>query len=152
MTDPRPIEANIEIDAPPREVWAVVSDLERMGEWSPQCLRMRVFGPVRLGARAVNLNRQGMRVWPSTAKVVWYEPQRAIAFRITENRTVWSFELGETSTGTRVTERRETPDGLSTLSAFSTDRLLGGTAEFEEGLQRGVEQTLRRIKAEVERG
>ncbi len=64
MTDPRPIEANIEIDAPPREVWAVVSDLERMGEWSPQCLRMRVFGPVRLGARAVNLNRQGMRVWP----------------------------------------------------------------------------------------
>lgn len=81
-----------------------------------------------------------------------YEPQRAIAFRITENRTVWSFELGETSTGTRVTERRETPDGLSTLSAFSTDRLLGGTAEFEEGVQRGVEQTLRRIKAEVERG
>ncbi|MGI8954876.1 MAG: SRPBCC family protein [Nocardioidaceae bacterium] len=152
MTDPRPIEANIEIDAPPREVWAVVSDLERMGEWSPQCLRMRVFGPVRLGGRAVNLNRQGMRVWPSTAKVVQYEPQRAIAFRITENRTVWSFELGETSTGTRVTERRETPDGLSTLSAFSTDRLLGGTAEFEEGLPRGVEQTLRRIKAEVERG
>lgn len=70
MTDPRPIEANIEIDAPPREVWAVVSDLERMGEWSPQCLRMRVFGPVRLGARAVNLNRQGVPVWPSTAKVV----------------------------------------------------------------------------------
>jgi len=58
MTDPRPIEANIEIDAPPREVWAVVSDLKRVGEWSPQCLRMRVFGPVRLGARAVNLNRQ----------------------------------------------------------------------------------------------
>ena len=111
-----------------------------MGEWSPQCLRMRVFGPVRLGARAVNLNRQGMRVWPSTAKVVRYEPQRAIASRITENRTVWSFELGET------------PDGLSTRSAFSTDRLLGGSAEFEEGLQRGVEQTLRRIKAEVERG
>ena len=94
MTDPRPIEANIEIDAPPREVWAVVSDLKRVGEWSPQCLRMRVFGPVRLGARAVNLNRQGMRVWPSTVKVVRYEPQRAIAFRITENRTVWSLSWG----------------------------------------------------------
>ncbi|MGI8536354.1 MAG: SRPBCC family protein [Mycobacteriales bacterium] len=144
------IEASTDIDAPPREVWEVVSDLKRMGEWSPQCRRMHVFGDVRLGARTLNLNHQGRVFWPTDAKVVRYEPQRAIAFRITVNRTVWTYELTETQAGTRLTERREVPEGISRLSGFLTGKVLGSTPRFERGLQRGIEQTLARIKAEVE--
>lgn len=148
------IEGSIEIAATPREVWAVVSDLKRMGEWSPQCQKMLIFGDVRRGARALNINKQGKLVWPTTAKVVRYEPQKAIAFRITENRTVWTYELEPTADGkgTKVTERREAPQGVSKISGFATERLLGGTGDFEVGLHKGIEMTLARIKVEVEQG
>lgn len=148
-----PIEDSIEIAATPREVWALVSDLRRMGEWSPQCYRMIVLGDVRRGARTLNINKQGKLVWPTTAKVVRYEPQRALAFRIPVNRTVWTYELEPTAdgTGTKLSERREAPQGISKLSGFATERLLGGTADFEVGLRKGIEKTLARIKAEVER-
>lgn len=148
-----PIEDSIEIDATPREVWALVSDLKRMGEWSPQCHRMIVFGAVRRGAHTLNINKQGKLVWPTTGKVVRYEPQKAIAFRIPINGTVWSYELEPTAdgAGTVLTERREAPEGISRLSGFATERILGGTSDFEVGLLKGIRKTLARIKAEVER-
>lgn len=30
-----PLSVSVDIDAPPSAVWSVVSDLKRMGEWSP---------------------------------------------------------------------------------------------------------------------
>ncbi len=40
------LEASVEIDASPAQAWAVLSDLRRMGEWSPECRRVRVLGGV----------------------------------------------------------------------------------------------------------
>lgn len=147
------IEDTIEISAPPAAVWAVVSDLKRMGEWSPQCVRMWVLGgPVRLGTRTINLNRQGWKRWPTNAKVVSYGPERELAFRILENRTVWSYRLEPTETGTRLTESRRAPRGVSRLSQVATRLFLGGTTAFEAGLVDGIRQTLQRIKTEAEAG
>jgi uncharacterized protein YndB with AHSA1/START domain len=151
MTNQPLIEDSIDIAAPPEAVWAIVSDLRRMGEWSPQCQRMWVIGRgVRLGTRTVNLNRQGWKRWPTNAKVVAFEPQRRLAFRIVENRTVWTYELEPTATGTRVTESRRAPHGVSRLSNIATRTVLGGTAPFEAGLATGIRRTLERIKAEAE--
>ena len=37
-----------------------VSDLRRMGEWSPQCRKMFIRGnPVGVGTRTININRRG---------------------------------------------------------------------------------------------
>ena len=88
------LEASIDVDASPEQVWKVVSDLKRMGEWSPQCKKMKVFGgDVRKGTTTLNINRKGLLVWPTTAKVVEFEPNKAIAFRIVENKTIWSYTL-----------------------------------------------------------
>lgn len=146
------IDGSIEIDAPPADVWAVVSDLRRMGEWSPQCQRMVVFGgAVKQGTRTLNINQQGWARWPTTAKVVAFEPVHRIAFRIDVNRTVWTYELEPTAGGgTRVTESRTTPDGVPGITGFASERLFGGTDDFEESLQRGIAKTLERIKTEVE--
>jgi len=45
---------NVQIDAPPREVWAVMSDVERWHEWTPTVISVRRTnaGPFRIGARA----------------------------------------------------------------------------------------------------
>lgn len=105
------LEASIDIDASPQDVWAIVADLQRMGEWSPpQCKVMKVIGgTVREGAKTINVNRKGLLVWPTSSKVVRFEPNKSVAFRIAENRTIWSYELEPTATGTKVTERRELP-------------------------------------------
>ena len=66
----QPLEASIDIDAAPERVWAIVSDLERMPQWSPQCTRMKVIGRLREGALTLNLNRDGWKRWPTTARVV----------------------------------------------------------------------------------
>ena len=146
------LEATLAVAAPPAQVWAVVTDVARMGEWSPQVVRTVVLGgPVRLGTRFLNLNHQGLKHWPTSAKVVRFAPHRDFAFRISENRTVWSFGLEPTAAGgTLVIHRRETPDGISSVSNLLVDKLLGGQASFVPELRRGMVRTLERIKAEVE--
>ncbi|MFD4182103.1 SRPBCC family protein [Rhodococcus sp. NPDC058514] len=144
------LEASIEIDAPPAAVWAVVSDLKRMGEWSPQCRRMHVFGEVTHGTKTFNLNKKGLLVWPTTSKVVRFEPNKAIAWRVAENHTIWTYSLEATATGTRLTERREAPTGTTKLSSFLVDKFMGGTADFEVDMVKGMNTGLARIKSAAE--
>ncbi|UPK76420.1 SRPBCC family protein [Nocardioidaceae bacterium SCSIO 66511] len=146
------LEASIDIDAPVDRVWAIVSDLKRMGEWSPNCRKMVVFGEVRKGTRTLNINRKGVLHWPTNAKVVALEPNERLVFRITENRSVWSYALEPTDNGgTRVIERRETPNGVSGFAQFFAKVFLGGNKVLESDLRAGMETTLARIKTEAER-
>lgn len=148
----RVLEASTEIAAPPNEVWRVVSDLSRMPEWSPQTVRMRVFGRARRGAHTVNLNKYGWKVWPTTSTIVRYDENTAIAFRMNENRTTWSYELTPTTSGTTLTERRVPPvGGIPKPVTFLMDKLFGGTQSFDDELTRGMKDSLDKIKAAVER-
>ncbi|WP_026919118.1 SRPBCC family protein [Gordonia shandongensis] len=142
------IEDSIEIDATPEKVWAIVSDLRRMGEWSPQCKKMIVFGgDVKLGTSTLNINRRGPLVWPTRSKVVSFEPDREIAFRIAENRTVWSFRIEPTATGVRLTESRTAAGGATTkVSSTLVDKFMGGEKNFEDELAVGIRETLGKIK------
>src|SRR5690349_20379653 len=117
------LEDSIEIAAPAAEVWALVTDIPRMAKWSPQVVKSSVKGgEVKLGATFSNLNKQGIKRWPTAGKVVRFTPPAAgakgdFAFKIRENRTIWSFELEPTADGgTKLTERRETPQGISNVS------------------------------------
>ncbi|OZC59985.1 polyketide cyclase [Rhodococcus sp. 06-470-2] len=146
------LEATIDIAASPETVWSIVSDLQRMGEWSPQCKMMKVFGgPVGKGTKTLNVNRKGMLVWPTTSKVVTFEPNRELAFRVVENKTIWSYTLTPTATGTTVVEKREAPSGTSAVSSLLVKRVLGGIDEFDVELVEGMNSTLRRIKVESEK-
>lgn len=148
---PRNLEATIDIAAPPEQVWAVVADLRRMPEFSPQCIRMFVIGgEIGVGARTINLNRDGWKRWPTSSKVVRYEPNKAIAFRVVENHVTWSYELTATETGTTLTERRDVSEGVTTFSRKAIAVGLGGEGPFETKLEQGMSTTLSRIKAAVE--
>lgn len=151
MTKTAELQATATINATPAKVWSLVSDLPRMAQWSPQVVKTKVFGEVKQGARFVNLNKQGWKRWPTSAKVVRFEAEKDIAFRITENRTVWSFQLTDNGDGTtEVSHRRETPDGISGLSKGLTKVVLGGQEAFGEELQTGMQQTLAKLKADAE--
>jgi hypothetical protein len=75
--------------------------------------------------------------------VVRCEPHTDFAFRIRENWTIWSFALEPTAAGgTRLTQRRETPKGISGLSLRLTKVALGGVPKFTGELEALVEPPL----------
>lgn len=153
-SSPATIESSIEIDAPPARVWEVVSDVRNATQWSSQAWKIFALGGrTTKGTWALNLNKRGPVLWPTTSRVVEFEPGRRFGNRITENTTVWVFELEPTPDGgTRLTERREVPEGLTFISRFLTDKVFGGQPAFTSEMDEGVSLSLKRIKTLVERG
>lgn len=146
------LQAQIAINAPVPKVWALISDLRRMPQWSPQCRWMKPIGPLRQGARTINLNRRNLLFWPTTCTVVEVVPEKKLAFRVDSNRSIWSYELEPNGEGTRVIESRHAENGVSSFSNLSVNLLLGGTTNFERELVEGMNASLENIKAAAEEG
>ena len=144
------LQAQIDIDAPPAKVWALISDLRRMPEWSPQTRKMKLLGGMRVGAKTVNFNRRGLQVWPTTSTITAIEPERKLTFRVDLNGTEWSYELEPIEGGTRVVESRRAPNGVKKVSTVLVNAMMGGVPSFEDELVDGMNQTLARIKAAAE--
>lgn len=147
---PNTLEASIDIAVAPERVWAVVSDLTRMPEFSPTTRHMKPLGTPRTGTWTVNLNKVRGMYYPTTSRIVRYEPNQAFAFRMNENGTVWSFTLEATESGTRLIERRDVPNGVRAPVRLAIDKFLGGEQQFESDLVTGMNETLGRIKAAAE--
>jgi uncharacterized protein YndB with AHSA1/START domain len=145
------LQAQIDIDAPVAKVWTLVSDLSRMPQWSPQCRVMKAIGPLRQGARTINLNRRKRLFWPTTCTVTEVIPEKKLAFKVDINRAIWSYELSPTDTGTRLVESRHAENGVTAFSNLSINALMGGVPSFEQELVDGMNATLSRIKAAAER-
>lgn len=145
------LQAQIDINAPVGKVWALVSDLRRMPEWSPQCRLMKTLGPLRPGARTVNLNRRKFMFWPTTARITEVIPEQKLAFRVDANNTVWAYELEPTETGTKLTESRHAENGTTAVSNALVNAFFGGVPSFEDELVDGMNASLARIKAAAER-
>lgn len=151
MTQPLPITASVHVDASPEAVWAAVSDVRRMPEWSPECRRVVVLGPagaVGVGTRFLGVNRRGWAVWPTISTVVRHEQDRAVAWKVRQSAATWTYELEPDGSGTRLTARRDL-DGFSTMTRVAAP-LIGGAQSHDEELAQGLATTLERIKATVE--
>jgi uncharacterized protein YndB with AHSA1/START domain len=146
------LKAEVDIDAPASEIWALISDFRRMPQWSPQCRLMKPFGPVRRGTRTLNLNRRNRLMWPTTCTVVEVVPEKKLAFKVDTNRTIWSYELEPNGQHTRVIESRHAENGVSAFSNLSVNTLFGGTSNFERELLDGMNASLANIKAAAEKG
>lgn len=156
LTDVAPLSATIEIDAPPAEVWAKISDLRNMARWSPQTAKSFRRGGSGVGAKFLNVNRLGLLVWPTQSKVVRFTKPAPgetaeIAWRVKENFTVWSLKLTQNAAGgSTLTSTREAPDGISDVSVRMTKMAFGGVPKFSSQLEADMAVTLAKIKADVE--
>ena len=148
---PSSFQVPIEIDAPVSKVWSLISDLNNMPQWSPQCRLMKPLGQVRPGTRTLNLNRRNNLFWPTTSTITEVIPERKLAFRVNTNNTVWSYELEPTATGTKVVERRHAENGTKAVSTLTVNAGMGGVPNFEKELIEGMNTSLARIKAAAER-
>lgn len=150
------IEVSTTIAAPPDRLYAMVSDVTRMGEWSPECFRCTwvrgATGPA-VGARFRGWNRKGWRRWWTDATVTKAEPGKEFAFAVSSFGLPvagWGYRFEPSADGgTVVTEywndRRQKP--MAVVSGVAV-----GVADREGHNRRGMEQTLQRIKAVAEAG
>jgi uncharacterized protein YndB with AHSA1/START domain len=145
---PTPISATVEMSADPATVWRVVSDLRRMPEFSPELRKAYVIGAPGLGANILGVNRRKLVVWPTTSKVVRWEPGRAVAWKTRESGATWVYELEATPGGTQVTGRRVLPK--FTVGTSVLGPVIGGAAGHDRELADGIRTTLERIKSAVE--
>jgi uncharacterized protein YndB with AHSA1/START domain len=136
-----------EIAAPADQVWTMVSDLPRMGEWSPEnegATWLRgASGPVA-GATFRGTNRNGKKTWSTDGTVVEVEPGRLFSFRTKAagfKVAEWRYAFETTTTGCRVTEtwidqRGRLAKILGAPVSGVSDRATHNRASMEETLDR----------------
>ena len=99
MTLPRPEvgSATILIAAPPDEVYDLIADVTRIGEWSPECVRAEWVGgstEAVPGARFHGWNEAGTFQWDVPCVVVEAERGRVFSFRAPvdlDTATTWTY-------------------------------------------------------------
>ena len=67
------------------QLWAMVADVTRMPEWSPETVSATWLdraGPARVGARFEGTNRHGRKTWKTLCTVTASEQGRVFAFRV----------------------------------------------------------------------
>lgn len=146
-------EVSTWVDAPPERVWALVSDVSRYGEWSPENQGGRwangTTGP-GVGAKFTGSNRHGFLRWKTHCTVIEYEENARFAFSVAESLTQWGYRLEPEAGGTRITEwRKRVGVPPLPLRLLENSGLLGRPRDA--WIVNGMRQTLDAIKWAVER-
>ncbi|HEX5096555.1 MAG TPA: SRPBCC family protein [Acidimicrobiia bacterium] len=142
-------EARVHIDAPPEKVYAVVSDVTRMGEWSPEtktCAWLDGATGPAVGARFKGTNKRGLFKWSTKPTVVAAEPGCEFTFEV--NGTRWSYRFAAADGGTDAIESFEMLKDVPWLYV-QAERLMG-VKDRKADLEQAMQTTLERVKAAVE--
>lgn len=147
--------ASVTVRAEPERVWAMVADVTRMGQWSPETERAEwldgATGPA-VGARFKGYNRRGRAKWSTICEVVEAQPGRAFSFAVggaAKPETVWRYRFEPTGEGVEVTESFELVKRLGFMSRLVT-RLTTGVRDRKADLEDGVRATLAALKRAAE--
>src|SRR5579884_2703864 len=98
------------IAAPAQMLYDLVSDVTRMGEWSPETTSCRWVGGAtgpRVGARFRGSNRNGWRRWSTSCTVVTADPGARFSFDVYLPGVAvsrWTYEFVPEGRGTLVRE------------------------------------------------
>jgi uncharacterized protein YndB with AHSA1/START domain len=142
-----------EVGAPAEQVWAMVSDVTRMGEWSPEnegATWLRGATGPQPGATFRGMNRNGKKTWKTAGTIVDSEPGRLLSFRVTAlglKGSEWRYAFEPTAHGCRVTETWI--DQRGTIVRV-LGRLVTGVEHDAAYTRTGMEQTLERLKSAAE--
>ena len=146
-------EVSLHMDASPEQVWALVTDVTRIGEFSPETFEARwtrgSTGP-EVGAYFkghVKRNGVGPTYW-SLCRVTQCVPNEVFEFAVGSDEVTvnnWGYRLEPDGSGTRVTEYFRIEPHL-VMRAYWT--VLGPLRSRTN--RKGMRTTLERMKAVVE--
>lgn len=147
------VELSEHIAATPAALYEMVSDLPRMGEWSPENTGgrwSRGGGPI-VGATFRGTNRAGWRFWRTVVTVTAADPGRRFAFDVhfaAVPISTWEYTFADADGGGCLvtetwTDRR--PGWMRSLSAP-----VMGISDRESHNRAGMEKTLQALKKTAE--
>ncbi len=148
--------AEVHVEAPPGTVYDLVSDVTRMGEWSPECVQAEwlngATGPF-VGAKFRGRNRRGLWRWSTKPRVVAAERGREFSFvapnPFGRDATRWTYRLQSASMGTDVTETFEMLRDVPLIIQLS-ERWFMGVKDRKADLEASMRKTLLALKAAAE--
>jgi uncharacterized protein YndB with AHSA1/START domain len=146
-------QVTVHMDAPPETVWALVSDVTRIGEFSPETFEGEwldgATGP-EVGARFrghVKRNQKGPTYW-TECTVTKAVPNQVFEFAVgPKGRAIntWGYQLRPADGGTDVTEYFRLTPSLPIKVYWALLGWARGTTN-----RNGMQTTLERMKAVVE--
>jgi len=144
--------ASTVINRPAREVFDALSNVTRMGEWSPECIAARWVPPAEgpgpgvkfEGDNLVKVGPMALKRWTTTCEVTEFVPNEVFEF-VAEGFTRWRYALKDQGSSTLVTESfsHEPHKGWQRLVY---DILAGRHA----AMLRGIRKTLSNMKTILE--
>ena len=150
MAKPQPINVQVQrvIDADPQVIYDLVSDVTRMGEWSPETVEAEWLGGATepsVGATFRGKNKLGPNAWATKPTVTEAEPGRAFAFKVPgKSGPTWRYKFEPTDEGTRVTEsvsqQKRSPMFIRLLQKRA------GVTDRQASLREGMTITLQRLE------
>jgi uncharacterized protein YndB with AHSA1/START domain len=149
----QPINITVErhIAASPDAIYALISDVTRMGEWSPETTKAEwlkgATGP-EVGAQFKGTNSLKFLTWATKPTVTVADAGRTFAFKVPGGAgPVWTYELASTSTGTLV--RESVQQEKRSPAPIRLMQRLAGVTDREANVRSGMETTLERLAAAV---
>ncbi len=140
------------INRPAADVFALVVDVTRTGEWSPECTGGRWVAPATgpatgaqfEGDNVASLGPITLKRWTTTSEVTEYVPDKVFEF-VAEGYTTWRYELEERDGATTVTET------FSHKPYEGKEKVIyGALLRRPQAMVKGMNQTLARMKAALE--
>jgi uncharacterized protein YndB with AHSA1/START domain len=145
------------VEAPVERLWSLLVNLDRMGEWSPECYRVEwlegASAPAVEGARFRGWNRYDRMRWSVACRVKHVVPGEELSFstlRRDKEMVTWTYRLRPSGGGVKLTESFDV-HWLPLSARFAEDHLMRDRDRRREEAMRA---TLERIKqlAEAEAG
>lgn len=140
------------ISKPIGEVFDAISDITRMGEWSPECTAGRwvegadgaAVGAKFEGDNAASMGPITLKKWTTTSEVTAFEPNETFEF-MSAGYTRWRYDFIEREGKTVVTESFSYPPPTG-WQGF----IFGTVMRRHTSMVKGAQATLDRIKEVLE--
>ena len=149
---------SVVVNADADTLYALVSDVTRIGEWSPQCRACwwdEGGGPT-VGSYFTGRNDDGKRTWETRSRVVAADPGREFSWVVNDGWVRWGFVLEPLEGpdgGTRLTEHWSfEPAGIEGFRGRYGDKADEQIAIRTKAAKEGIPVTLAAIKRTVEVG
>src|ERR1700683_4240545 len=146
---------SIIIDRSPEELYDMVADVARTGEWSPMCTACwwdEGDGP-NVGARFIGRNERQGQTWETHSEVVIADRGRQFDWVVVEppTRARWGYSFAAVDGGTELTETWELPpEGSAFFEKMFGDDAAKEIGKRSDWAKSGIGATLAAIKGIAE--
>lgn len=149
-------QESVTVNASAQDLYDIVSDIARTGEWSPVCTSCWWDDEASAGTKGAWFTGRNVlpeRTWDTRSLVVVADPGREFAWVVGGTYVRWGYTLTPVDSGTVLTEMWELlPEGIAMFEEKHGDEAAARIADRTQQALDGIPKTLAAIKRIAESG